>query len=87
MGRHVPRERHLVRHNDHRQAFLGQVLHDAQDFPDHLRIERRSRLVEEQDFRIHRQGAGDCDSLLLSAGQLGDPEMHAVGQTDFLQVL
>ena len=36
----------------------------------HLVIERRERLVEEQDFRLDHQRAQDRDQLLLPAGHL-----------------
>ena len=33
------------------------------------RVERGTRLVEQQDFRVDRQGASDAEPLLLAAGQ------------------
>ena len=42
------------------------VLHLAPD----ERVERREGLVQEPDVRLHRQGSGDSDALLLSAGKL-----------------
>ena len=36
----------------------------------HLVVERRERLVEEQDFRLDDQRAHDRDELLLAAGHL-----------------
>ena len=35
-----------------------------------LSVESTERLIEEQDLRIVREGAGDRDSLLLPAGKL-----------------
>ncbi len=35
-----------------------------------LRIERRGRLVEDQDRRVLEQHAGDGDALALAAGEL-----------------
>ncbi len=61
---------HLVRHAHHRHAFLGQLDHHIEHFLDHLRVERRGRLVEQHDFGLHAQGAGDRDALLLPAGKL-----------------
>ncbi len=33
------------------------------------RVERRGGLVEQQDLRLHRNGAGDAEALLLAAGE------------------
>ena len=38
--------------------------------PAHLGVERRERLVEQQQARRSRQRTGQCDALLLPAGQL-----------------
>ena len=35
-----------------------------------LRVERRQRLVEQQDLRARRERAGERDALLLAAGKL-----------------
>ena len=35
-----------------------------------LGVERRGRLVEQQDARVLQDGAGDRDALLLAAGEL-----------------
>src|SRR3546814_3992171 len=50
----------------HRLQAQELVLHLAAD----QRVERRERLVEEPDLRLHRQRAGDADALLLAARQL-----------------
>src|SRR5262249_12088247 len=52
------REAHLVRHDHHGHAFLGEIGHDIQDLVDHLGVEGRGRLVEEHDPRLHGEGAG-----------------------------
>ena len=49
---------------------LARPHHDVQHLVDHLRVERRGRLVEEHHLGLHRQRAGDRDALLLAAGQL-----------------
>ena len=59
------------------------VLHLAAD----QRIERRERLVEEPDFRLGREAAGDADALLLAAGQFARIEMLAAAQADQLDHL
>jgi hypothetical protein len=44
--------------------------HHRQDFVDHFRVQRRSRLVEQQHLRIHGQRTRDRHPLLLAAGEL-----------------
>jgi len=34
-------------------------------------VERAERLVEQQDSRLAGEGAGQCDTLALAAGELG----------------
>src|SRR3954453_15056534 len=60
---------HLVRHAHHRYALFSQLDHNVEHFFYHLRVERRSRLVEQHDFGLHAQHAGDRDALLLPAGE------------------
>src|SRR2546423_952058 len=47
-------------------------------------VERRAGLVEQQNFWLHRQGSGDAQPLLLSAGQacawLVEPVLYFVPQ-------
>ena len=43
-----------------------------------VRVERRHRLVEEEDTRLTRQRAGQRDSLLLAARQLTGPCLRQV---------
>ena len=44
-----------------------------------LEIERGKRLIEQQHLRFIRECAGDCDTLLLTAGELSDAAVrHAV---------
>ena len=68
--RDAPGESHLVRDDDHRHAVAREIGHDVEDLLDHLRIERRGRLVEQHDHRIHRERARDRHALLLAAGEL-----------------
>src|SRR4029450_4593014 len=66
-----PGEAHLVADHDHGHAGGGQVAHDVQDLVDHLRVQGRGGLVEQQQLGVHGQGAGDRHPLLLAARQLG----------------
>src|SRR6266700_2861882 len=42
-----------------------------------FRVERRGRLVEDEDARIFQDGAGDRDALFLAAGELQAPLAYA----------
>jgi YgiT-type zinc finger domain-containing protein len=61
---------HLVGHAQHGHAFFGQLDHHVEHFLDHFGVERRGRLVEQHDLRLHAQRPGDRHALLLAAGQL-----------------
>ena len=62
----------IVGHIDHGQP---EVLLNGTDVLTHLApklcIQIRQRLVEKQNLRLKHQGARNCDTLLLPAGQLG----------------
>src|SRR3712207_4069681 len=68
---HLAREPHLVGHDGHRHPVPREVAHDVQHLPDHLRVQRRGRLVEEHELGLHRQRPGDRHALLLAARQVG----------------
>ena len=61
--------RQPVRDGDHGLAF-HQPVEVLLDRRLDLRIERRRRLVEDQDRRVLQHDAGDGDALPLAAGQL-----------------
>ena len=48
----------------------GDTAHVALQGAARDRIERRERLVEQQDFRLHRQRTGQRNTLLLAARQI-----------------
>jgi hypothetical protein len=83
----APGEAHLVGDDDHGHAVSGEVGHDVEDLVDHLRVERRGRLVEEHHGRVHRQRPGDGDALLLPAGQLRGVLVGLAGDADPLEQL
>ena len=74
-----------MRDNDHRHAFLGQALHNLQNLADHLRVERRGRLVKQHDIRVHCKRTRNRDTLLLTAGQLRRESVRLVRKADALQ--
>src|SRR5215469_12111078 len=57
----------LVGDHDHGPALLRELADHAQHLADELGIERRGRLVEQHELRLHRQHASDRDPLLLAA--------------------
>src|SRR5438445_2872761 len=83
----LPGEGHLVGHDDHRRALVGQLLHHLQDLADQRRVESRRRLVEEEDPRLHRERPGDRDPLLLAARQAPWVLVALLRQADFREVL
>ncbi len=63
------------------------VDHGVEHLLDHLGIERRGRLVEQHDLRVHAQRAGDRDALLLAAGELARIFLRLLGDLDALEVV
>ena len=59
--------------DDDRRASFHQVAESFLDHPLALGVQRRGRLVEDEDGRIGQDGAGDGDALPLSAGQFDAP--------------
>ena len=77
--------------DDHREARLGQILHDREHAADHLGVERGGRLVEEEDLRVHAERPRDRDALPLAARELGgggaDEAGHAHRGEQLLRLL
>lgn len=75
----LPDHLHLVGDEDDRQAELvAQMAEQAEDRSRGGRIQSGGRLVGEQVGRAEREGAGDPDALLLTAGKLGGIELPAI---------
>ena len=55
--------------DDDNGALLLQTNQKILDFGGGDRIERGAGLIEEENFRIHRKGAGNTQTLLLAAGE------------------
>jgi hypothetical protein len=66
-----------------------QPLLDLSDFTAEADADRGvqggQRLVKQQQRRVDRQGAGECDPLLLSARKLGGELAGDVGQADQIE--
>ena len=66
---------------------LASCDHDVEHLVDHLRVERRGRLVEQHADRVHRQRARDGDALLLAAGELAGKLVLVRDQADAVEQL
>jgi hypothetical protein len=68
---HVPHHRQVVRDEQIGQPALAlQVLHDVEHLRLHRHVERRGRLVADQELGLGGQRARDRDALALAAGEL-----------------
>jgi hypothetical protein len=79
------RELDLVGHDQHRAALPGELAHDFEDLADQLRVERRGRLVEQHQLRLHGEHAGDRDPLLLAAREALGILGRLVGEAHLLE--
>ena len=72
--------------DDDRGAVLHQAVERLLNDGLTLRIHVRGRLIEDQDRRIFQDGAGNCETLPLPAGQLlpslADDGVVAGGETE-----
>ena len=82
---HLFCESHLMGHDYHGHAFVGQNPDQVQDLSDHLWIQRGGRFIKKHDSRIHGQGADDGDPLLLTAGKSLLIDILFIFQTDPLE--
>jgi len=67
--RRLSGEAHLVAHDHHGHAGGLQVAHYGEHASYEFRVKGRGGLVEQNDFRLERDGAGNGDALLLAAGK------------------
>ncbi|MNP26511.1 hypothetical protein D3C76_1193700 [compost metagenome] len=72
--------------DQHRHVLRSELLHDQVDLFDEFRVQCRGRLIEQHDFRLHRQGPGDGHALFLSARQARRILIELAGQAYFRQV-
>ena len=73
--------------HQHGQTLRGQVPHDGEHLPHHLRVQGGGGLVKEEDLRVHGQGPGDGHPLLLAAGELPGLGVDVGGHAHLGQVL
>ena len=88
--RHARRLLHVVR-DDHDRVAAAQLVDQLLDLGGGDRVERRARLVHQDDFGIDRDRAGDAQPLLLAARQRGaavaEPVLDLVPQPGAAQRL
>ena len=73
----------LVGDQQHRRLMLIDEMNErVAEQPLRLGVNSRDRLVENQQFGIGDEGAGDERALLLSAGELGDEAVAEFGECD-----
>ena len=68
---HVRGDAQVVRDEQHRQVEGGaQLVQQVEHLLLHRHVERRHRLVGDDQLRLHGERAGDADALALAAGEL-----------------
>ena len=72
-------------HDDGLAMIAVQFLQQAQDLVGRGAVEITGRLVTEQQLRVGNDGPGNCDALLLTAGELPRIVRGALCQPDNLQ--
>ena len=61
-------EFHLMGHDDHCSTLLGKITDDCLYFTDHCGVKCGSRLVKENNLRLHGKGARNGNTLFLTTG-------------------
>ena len=64
------RKAHLMRDDHNRLACFPKIRNHVEHFRRHLGIQRRGRLVHQEELRFDSQCPGDRDALALTAAQL-----------------
>ena len=67
---HLAGKAHLVGHDHHGHAFVGQLDHHVQHLAHHLGVKRRGGFVEQHHDGVHRQRARNRHALLLATREL-----------------
>src|SRR4051794_6751651 len=76
---------HVVRAEDDRRAVPGQARDPLPQALALARVQRRGRLVEQQDGRLGQQADGDVDALAVATRQLAELLAGAIGQAGLLE--
>src|SRR5699024_8848973 len=76
----VPYHREIVRDEDIRQVeIILQLSQQVHDLRLHGYVQRRNRLITDDDFGTQRQPPGNADTLPLTAGELVRVPVHVFG--------
>ena len=65
-----PRKWHGMGDNHHGFSALGELPDNRLHLVHHGGVKGAGWLIEQDDLRVHRKGAGNCNALLLPAGKL-----------------
>jgi hypothetical protein len=65
--------------HDDGQALLGEVAHEAVDFGFCADVDALGGFVEDQDFGFGGEPTGECDFLLVAAGESADGGLDGGG--------
>jgi len=85
--RDMARKAHFMRYHDHGFPLFRQLLHNTQHFAHQFRVKRRRRFIKQQYVGLHRQRAGNGNTLLLAAGEVHRIfNLLAFVNTDFCQI-
>ena len=77
----VAHDRQVVGDEQERQAELVlQALEQVHDAGLDRHVERRHRLVEDDERRVEGEGPGDADALALTAGELVGEPLGVIGR-------
>ena len=65
--RDFARKGNFVRDDHHREAVVGELPDDSENFAHQLRIKGRRGFVKKEEIRFDAEGAGNRNALLLAA--------------------
>lgn len=65
--RDFARKGNFVRDDHHREAVVGELPDDSENFVHQLRIKSRRGFVKKEEIRFDAEGAGNRNALLLAA--------------------
>ena len=76
---------HFMGNDHHGHAAFCQLFHNVKHLAHKLRVKGRGGLVKEHNFGFHCQGAGNGNSLLLTAGESGGVGVCLIGKPNHFQ--
>ena len=76
-----------MRHNHHGFSFVCQLFNHRQHLANQLGVQRTGGLIHEDNFRLHRNGSGNANPLLLTAAKLAGIIVISIGKANLVQGL